>query len=54
MTDLDKQSDKWAAFYYREGENIDEKKVRLNKMLEKLEYLISKREEWFGDNRCFF
>ncbi len=52
--DVSACAEDWAEFVdYQDSESIDVKTARLNEMLEKLKELILKREEWFGDNRCF-
>lgn len=52
-SDVSGDIDGWVSFVdYREADLI-EKKRRLVRDLAKLKELISEREEWFGEGRCF-
>ena len=52
-SDISENIEEWALFAdYQEGDS-EEKKQLLIQKLERLKELISAREEWFGENRCF-
>ena len=51
--DISQNLDEWAAFVDYDNEDMVKKKAMLAEKLMILKRLISEREEWFGDNRCF-
>lgn len=51
--DVSGNIDEWVSFLDYDDENLEQKKQRLIKMLERLKELINLREERFGENRCF-
>lgn len=51
--DVRKNFDDWVDFVDYNEPDIKKKREDLEKKLMRLKELISEREEWFGENRCF-
>lgn len=52
--DIRSDVDGWASFADYRGADFEGKKRQLLQMLGRLRALISEKEVWFGENRCFF
>lgn len=51
--DISQNIDEWASFVDYKQLDVAERKATLTQKLNHLKKLISEREEYFGDNRCF-
>ena len=51
--DISQNIDEWASFVSYDNSDVEEKKKTLIHKLNHLKELISEREKYFGDNRCF-
>jgi len=51
--DISQSIDEWASFVDYEQLDVVERKETLVQKLNHLKNLISEREEYFGNNRCF-